>query len=191
MASTAAPLSEHAAGHQERLVQEGTGHVGVHELAFNEFTVSHALDAELSIMRCCALTASRRHGVLLRFEYAESQTQMECSVSKLKNSKSIACRYCDYVELTEQAGPPEELFKVLQGLVDTLQKAKHSVFELEKEYMKQHAKRGREPTHLAAARSSVTRERWRLASRRRRKPARERTARTRTRTRVCGCWRKL
>jgi len=151
----------------------------VYEFAFNEFEVTHTLDAELQILRQAVRLETNAieqnlKDMLLRFdgieclcrrlvdEYAQEQTcvfrdfmhkfvnseraKLCVLRSKLKNAKSIAravCKYYGYTELAEQ-DRPEELFKVVQGFVDTMQKAKRALFELEKERMKVRAKRERE-----------------------------------------------
>jgi len=70
--------------------------------------------------------------------------------TKLKNAKSISravCKYYGYFDLAEQ-DKPEALFKIIQGFVDIMDKAKRSLFDLEKERIKLRQKRERERVKL-------------------------------------------
>merc|ERR1712176_483838 len=74
--------------------------------------------------------------------------------TKLKNAKSISravCKYYGYFDLAEQ-DKPETLFKIIQGFVDIMEKAKRSLFDLEKERIKLRQKRERERAKLAKKR---------------------------------------
>merc|ERR1719295_2396293 len=66
--------------------------------------------------------------------------------TKLKNAKSISravCKYYGYFDLAEQ-DKPETLFKIIQGFVDIMEKAKRSLFDLERERVKLRKKRLKE-----------------------------------------------
>merc|ERR1719474_2097633 len=80
----------------------------------------------------------------------DERAKMTVLKTKLKNAKSISravCKYYGYFDLAEQ-DKPEALFKIVQGFVDIMEKAKRSLFDLEKERMKLRQKRERERAKL-------------------------------------------
>merc|ERR1719150_1194240 len=80
----------------------------------------------------------------------DERAKMAVLKTKLKNAKSISravCKYYGYSDLAEQ-DKPETLFKIIQGFVDIMEKAKWSLFDLEKERIKLRQKRERERAKL-------------------------------------------
>merc|ERR1719242_2989320 len=93
-------------------------------------------------------TAQYRHYMLTFL--VDERAKMTVLKTKLKNAKSISravCKYYGYFDLAEQ-DKPETLFKIIQGFVDIMEKAKRSLFDLEKERIKLRQKRERERVKL-------------------------------------------
>merc|ERR1712190_596002 len=93
-------------------------------------------------------TAQYRH--YMRTFLVDERAKMTVLKTKLKNAKSISravCKYYGYFDLAEQ-DKPEALFKIIQGFVDIMDKAKRSLFDLEKERIKLRQKRERERVKL-------------------------------------------
>merc|ERR1719242_1982115 len=84
----------------------------------------------------------------------DERAKMAVLKTKLKNAKSISravCKYYGYFDLAEQ-DKPETLFKIIQGFVEIMEKAKRSLFDLEKERIKLRQKRERERVKLCKKR---------------------------------------